>query len=53
MIRRWGYQRTALVGAVLMGLGEFLASWVTEYVGALFVMHGIIFGIGGGMTILV
>ncbi|BAE64413.1 unnamed protein product [Aspergillus oryzae] len=53
IIRRWGYQRTALVGAVLMGLGEFLASWVTEYVGALFVTHGIIFGVGGGLTILV
>ncbi|OOO05092.1 major facilitator superfamily MFS_1 [Aspergillus oryzae] len=52
IIRRWGYQRTALVGAVLMGLGEFLASWVTEYVGALFVTHGIIFGVGGGLTIL-
>ncbi|KNG83835.1 monocarboxylate transporter [Aspergillus nomiae NRRL 13137] len=52
MIRRWGYQRTALAGAVLMGLGEFLASWVTEHVGALFVTHGIIFGVGGGLTIL-
>jgi MFS family permease len=53
IIRRWGYRRTALIGAVLMGLGELLTSWVTEQVGALFVTHGIIFGVGGGFTILV
>lgn len=52
-IQRFGYQKTAFAGALLLGLGEFLSSWVTEHVGALFVTHGVIFGIGGGMTILV
>ncbi|KAH6987070.1 major facilitator superfamily domain-containing protein [Ilyonectria destructans] len=50
-VRKFGYQKTALAGGVLMGLGEFLASWTTEYVGALFVLHGIFFGIGGGLSI--
>lgn len=52
-IRRFGYQKTAFAGALLLGLGEFLSSWVTDYLGALFVTHGVIFGIGGGLTILV
>jgi hypothetical protein len=52
-VRKLGYQKTALSGAVLMGLGEFLASWTTKHVGALFVFHGVIFGIGGGLCIFV
>ncbi|KAH6686407.1 major facilitator superfamily domain-containing protein [Plectosphaerella plurivora] len=35
----------------LMGLGEFLASWVTGHIGALFVLHGLVFGVGGGLSI--
>ncbi|KAH7191582.1 major facilitator superfamily domain-containing protein [Fusarium oxysporum] len=50
-VRKLGYQKTALAGGVLMGLGEFLASWTTKHVGALFVFHGVIFGIGGGLSI--
>ncbi|KAM5349159.1 hypothetical protein ACJ41O_008982 [Fusarium nematophilum] len=50
-VRKLGYQKTALIGAVLMGLGEFLASWTTTHVAALFVFHGVIFGIGGGLSI--
>lgn len=52
-IRKYGYRRTALVGALMMGLGEFLASWVTEHVAALFIFHSIIFGMGGGLSIYV
>lgn len=52
-VRKLGYQMTALLGAVLMGLGEFLASWTTRHVGALFVFHGVVFGIGGGLSIFV
>ena len=52
-VRRFGYQATALAGACLMGLGEFLASWATAHVGALFVLHGLIFGVGGGLSIFV
>lgn len=52
-VRKLGYQKTALAGGVLMGLGEFLASWTTKHVGALFVFHGVIFGIGGGLSIFV
>ncbi|KAF4332261.1 MCH2 (monocarboxylate permease) [Fusarium beomiforme] len=50
-VRKLGYQKTALAGGILMGLGEFLASWTTKHVGALFVFHGVIFGIGGGLSI--
>ncbi|KAI1060310.1 hypothetical protein LB506_011189, partial [Fusarium annulatum] len=50
-VRKLGYQKTALAGGILMGLGEFLASWMTKHVGALFVFHGVIFGIGGGLSI--
>ncbi|KAF7553717.1 hypothetical protein G7Z17_g3466 [Cylindrodendrum hubeiense] len=50
-VRKFGYQKTALAGGVLMGLGEFLASWTTEHIGALFILHGIVFGIGGGLSI--
>lgn len=52
-IRRHGYRKTALAGAFLLGLGEFLSSWVVDHLGALFVTHGILFGVGGGLTILV
>jgi len=52
-VRKIGYQKTALTGGILMGLGEFLASWTTKHVGALFVFHGVIFGIGGGLSIFV
>ncbi|KAF4963497.1 hypothetical protein FSARC_8506 [Fusarium sarcochroum] len=52
-VRKLGYQKTALTGAVLMGLGEFLASWTTKHIAALFVFHGVVFGIGGGLSIFV
>ncbi|KAJ5666987.1 hypothetical protein N7462_011396 [Penicillium macrosclerotiorum] len=51
-IRRFGYRRTAFVGAILMGLGEFLASWVTGSLAGLFICHSVLFGVGGGLTIL-
>lgn len=52
-IRRLGYQKTAFVGAILMGLGEFLASWVTDHLAGLFICHSVLFGVGGGLTIMV
>lgn len=52
-VRRFGYRETAVAGAILLGLGEFASSWVTHNLGALFVTHGVIFGVGGGLTILV
>jgi hypothetical protein len=52
-VRKLGYQKTAFSGAFLMGLGEFLASWTTKHVGALFAFHSVIFGIGGGLSIFV
>lgn len=52
-IRRFGYRQTAIAGAILLGLGEFASSWVTHHLGALFITHGVIFGVGGGLTILV
>ncbi|KAJ5257152.1 hypothetical protein N7478_013256 [Penicillium angulare] len=41
-----------LVGAFFMGLGEFLASWVTDNLVGLFICHSVVFGVGGGLTIL-
>ena len=52
-VRRFGHSTTALAGGCLMGLGEFLASWVTGHAGALFVLHGLVFGAGGGLSIFV
>lgn len=52
-IRRFGYRETAIAGAVLLGLGEFLSSWVPGNLAALFITHGVVFGVGGGLTILV
>lgn len=52
-MRKFGYRETAVAGAVLLGLGEFASSWVTHNLGALFITHGVIFGVGGGLTILV
>ncbi|KHN94702.1 Major facilitator superfamily domain, general substrate transporter [Metarhizium album ARSEF 1941] len=52
LVRKFGYTRPALVGAVLLGLGEFLSSWAVGHLWALFLTHGILFGIGGGLTIL-
>lgn len=52
-MRKFGYRETAVAGAVLLGLGEFASSWVTHHLGALFITHGVIFGVGGGLTILV
>ncbi|OAR02692.1 hypothetical protein LLEC1_00691 [Akanthomyces lecanii] len=51
-VRKFGYRETAIAGAVLLGLGEFASSWVTHNLGALFLTHGVIFGVGGGLTIL-
>ncbi|KAM3439818.1 hypothetical protein NHJ13734_003551 [Beauveria thailandica] len=51
-VRRFGYRETAIAGAIFLGLGEFASSWVTHHLGALFVTHGVIFGVGGGLTIL-
>ncbi|KAJ6785953.1 hypothetical protein PWT90_03903 [Aphanocladium album] len=51
-VRKFGYRETAIAGAILLGLGEFASSWVTHNLGALFVTHGVIFGVGGGLTIL-
>lgn len=53
LVRRFGYRKTAIAGAIFLGLGEFLSSWVTEHLPALFITHGVLFGIGGGLTILV
>lgn len=53
LIRRVGYRRTTCLGVLFMGLGEFLASWTTSSLVGLFICHSVVFGIGGGLTILV
>lgn len=53
LVRKFGYRKTAMAGAVFLGLGEFLSSWVVGHLWALFITHGILFGVGGGLTILV
>ncbi|KAH8122257.1 hypothetical protein FP744_10006145 [Trichoderma asperellum] len=49
-IQRFGYQKTALAGAFLMGLGEFVVSWASDHIIALFLLHGVTFGVGGGLS---
>jgi len=53
LVRKYGYRKVALAGAVFLGLGEFLSSWLVSHLWALFITHGILFGVGGGLTILV
>lgn len=53
LVRKFGYRRIAMSGAVFLGLGEFLSSWVVDHLWALFITHGILFGVGGGLIILV
>lgn len=52
-VQKFGFQKTALMGALLMGLGEFVASWLTQHLAGMFIMHGVVFGIGGGLSIFV
>ncbi|KAK2031711.1 MFS general substrate transporter [Colletotrichum zoysiae] len=51
VVRRAGYRAAALAGGVLMGLGEVLASFATRRVVALFFLHGLVFGLGGGLCV--
>ncbi|TIC94050.1 Monocarboxylate transporter 2 [Colletotrichum higginsianum] len=51
IVCRIGYRLAALVGGVFMGLGEVLASFTTHHVVALFFLHGLVFGLGGGLSV--
>ncbi|KAK1623508.1 major facilitator superfamily transporter [Colletotrichum phormii] len=51
IISRIGYRLAALIGGIFMGLGEVLASFTTHHVVALFFLHGLVFGLGGGLCI--
>ncbi|EFQ31233.1 major facilitator superfamily transporter [Colletotrichum graminicola M1.001] len=51
IVCRVGYRLSALVGGVFMGLGEVLASFATRHVVALFFLHGLVFGLGGGLCV--
>ncbi|KZL65587.1 major facilitator superfamily transporter [Colletotrichum incanum] len=51
IVCRVGYRLAALVGGVFMGLGEVLASFTTHHVVALFFLHGLVFGLGGGLCV--
>lgn len=53
IVCRIGYRLTALVGGFFMGLGEVLASFLTHHVIALFFLHGLVFGLGGGLCVFV
>ncbi|KAJ7505928.1 putative monocarboxylate transporter [Mycena galericulata] len=46
VIRFMGARRTALLGVLLIGLGEILSGFATLNIGALFVTSGLIAGIG-------
>ncbi|KAI8313215.1 hypothetical protein K4K61_008581 [Colletotrichum sp. SAR11_59] len=51
IVCRIGYRLSALIGGFFMGLGEVLASFLTHHVIALFFLHGLVFGLGGGLCI--
>lgn len=53
IVCRIGYRLAALIGGFFMGLGEVLASFTTHHVIALFFLHGLLFGLGGGLCIFV
>lgn len=53
IVCRIGYRMSALIGGFFMGLGEVLASWTTHHVVALFFLHGLVFGLGGGLCVFV
>lgn len=53
IVCRIGYRLAALVGGVFMGLGEVLASFTTHHVVALYFLHGLVFGLGGGLSVFV
>lgn len=46
VIRKIGARNTALVGVVLLGLGEVLSGFSTRNVGALFFTAGFVMGVG-------
>ncbi|KAH6880834.1 putative monocarboxylate transporter [Thelonectria olida] len=52
IIKRIGYRATAVVGSVLLGLGEFTAGWSTKSVLAMFITQGVVFGIGAALLFL-
>ncbi|KAF6823219.1 ricin b lectin [Colletotrichum plurivorum] len=51
IVCRIGYRLAALTGGFFMGLGEVLASFLTHHVIALFFLHGLVFGLGGGLCV--
>lgn len=53
VIKLTGYRVTALMGSILLGLGEFTAGWSTKSVPAMFVTQGFVFGIGSALLFLV
>lgn len=53
VIRCIGYRATALVGSVLLGLGEFTAGFSTKSVPAMFITQGLLFGVGASCLFLV
>ncbi|OAQ67584.2 monocarboxylate transporter [Pochonia chlamydosporia 170] len=52
VIKLTGYRVTALMGSILLGLGEFTAGWSTKSVPAMFVTQGFVFGIGSALLFL-
>lgn len=46
VIRKLGSRITALLGVLLVGLGEILSGFATENIGGLFMTSGVITGIG-------
>ncbi|OJJ48040.1 hypothetical protein ASPZODRAFT_151432 [Penicilliopsis zonata CBS 506.65] len=52
VMRRIGYRRTACLGSLLLGLGEFTAGWSTSSVPAMFITQGVLFGLGASLLFL-
>lgn len=53
IMKRIGYQATAMTGSFLLGLGEFCAGFSTHSVPAMFVTQGFLFGTGAALLFLV
>ncbi|KAJ9205269.1 putative monocarboxylate transporter [Paecilomyces variotii] len=53
VIRKLGSRITALLGVLLVGLGEILSGFATENIGGLFMTSGVITGIGTSLCFMV
>ena len=53
IIGKIGYRATAIIGSLLLGLGEFTTGWSTKSLPAMFATQGFLCGMGSALLFLV